>query len=800
MMTVTEACKQANWIWLGAVEPNAYAGFVRTVELDGPPAKARIGIFADTHYKLYVNGRFVNAGPAPFRKPVVMIDDYEVASFLKPGRNIIFVLTRYIGETVKYNTVGQPGLVAALSVTTATGREMSVVTDDSWRGFPVTAWARETPKMTWALGGLESVDLNAESFRLLAHFASEDYQGGGLTCDEAFVASRLQPVSCRKEAGLDVRPRSVPVLRWSSEKPLRVLHVFKMTPEIYSLRDNAVRLDSEYREPAYAADEYAMLKAGTVKLNRRKGEKGLGVLYDFMRMTTGDFTITIQSPGNATVDVAFAEHLRAGRPVISRNGSNYYTRLQLSAGLNRFRLFNSNGYQYLLVVLKDFEGDLEILDLVAYESRADLDYQDRLTVPDRTVMSIYDISRRSIMLNVQAEPYDCNTRERGTYWGDSLWVLESVGHMTGNFSQMRRLCDAMTDEYAVTGMLNGSLYGMGEPLYDYSLVPVEMLKRYYCYTADTGAVRAHLGTCEKIIADFRRLKNKAGLIMLGTYPAGGTRHGLLFLDHPGLGWHPRTTTGVEREDCSAGINLFYLQALQALDCLYSVETKGQSLQDEITQLSAAIRTTFLMADKGLLSDCRNEAHGYVGCSQIVNALAVTTGVLSGAEAARAMVEVVDIERNPWIAQGSPYSYFFLADALSRLGMPDLCVRTIKQYWTPMLERGATTTWEAFGGEHHDSFNHAWSAPLPYLVFRGLMGLTPLLPGYQKIALAPFCAAFDQFSATCCIPGGTVHVEWKREGTSTVRLEVNSPGAIVSVLSVGGKTIEFKGHYEGTFDL
>ena len=177
--------------------------------------------------------------------------------------------------------------------------------------------------MTWALGGLEAVDLNSESFRLLSHFATEDYQAGGPACDESFVASRLQPVTCRKESGLDVRSRSIPVLRWSAERPLRVLHVFKMTPEIYSLRDNAMRLDSEYREPAYAADEYSMLKGGTVKLNRCKGEKGLGVLYDFMRMTTGDFTITIQSPGNATVDVAFAEHLRAGRPVISRNGSNY---------------------------------------------------------------------------------------------------------------------------------------------------------------------------------------------------------------------------------------------------------------------------------------------------------------------------------------------------------------------------------------------------------------------------------------------------------------------------------------------
>lgn len=800
MMNVIEACKQANWIWLETVEKDTYAGFVRTFDVDGEPGQAHIGIFADTHYKLYINGQFVNAGPAPFRKPVIMVDDYDVTAYLRPGRNTLFVLARYIGETVKYNTVSQPGVLAALCVTNGDGREMVVKTDDAWKGFSIPAWARETPKMTWALGGIESVDLNSASFRVLSDFASQDYHAGAREGDEATLPKYLKPVRSWREERLELRPRTVPVLRWSQEKPLRVLHVFKMTPEIYSLRDNAMRLDSEYRVPVYAADEYAMLKGGTVRLNRRKGEKGLAVLYDFMRMTTGDFTITIRAAGQATADVAFAEHLRDGRPSISRNGSCYYTRLQLAPGLNRFRLFNSNGFQYLYVVLKDFEGDLEIMDVVAHESRADLEYQDALVVRDRTVMSIYDISRRSIMLNNQAEPYDCNTRERGTYWGDSLWVLESVGHMTGNFSQLRRLCDAMTDEYAVTGMVNGSLYGMGEPLYDYSLVPVEMLKRYYLFTADIGAVKAHLGTCEKIVADFRRLKNEAGLILLGASPAGEGRHGLLFLDHPGLGWHPRTTTGIEREDCNAGINLFYLQALQAVDTLHGVQGKARPLQAEIADLSRAIRETFWMTDKGLLADGRNDARGFFGCSQIVNALAVTTGVLSGAEASFAMQEIVDVERNPWVAQGSPYSYFFMADALSRLGQPGLGVQTIKQYWTPMLERGATTTWEAFGGEHHDSFNHAWSAPLPYLVYRGLMGLVPLAPGYQRIGLTPHLTAFDHFSATYCIPQGQVKMEWKKTGTSTYGLKVQLPSAASASMCVGGKTIEFTQDYEGVIVL
>lgn len=780
MTKMLSAVQRATWIWLPSVDKNTYAGFVRTLDLGERPAEARIGIFADVHYKLYINGRFVNAGPAPFRKPVITIDSLDVTMYLKPGRNTLFIMARHIGETVKYNTLGEPGVIAALVTRTSAGVESVVVTDKSWKGFAIGAWARETPKMTWALGGVEAVDVAHESFRTLAAFAGEDYASGGGDSGDVSAAS-LRPVQCRLEDKLEMRERDVPLLRWTPEPMPRVIHIFRMTPEIYSLRDNAMRLDSEYRTPVWEADEYEMLKGGSVNLSRVTGEKGFSVLYDFMRMSAGDFTVEIRSPGPATVDVAFAEHLRDGRPMISRNGSHYYARLHLVKGVNRFRLFNSNGFRFLYVVLKDFEGDLEISSLVVNECRADLDYKDSLTVADRAVMSIYAISRRAIMLNTQAEPYDCNTRERGTYWGDSLWVLESVGLMTGNFSHLLRLCEAMNDEYAATGMLNGSLYGMGEPLYDYSLVPVEMVRRYYLSTGDARGLARQIETCGKIVQDFRRLKDSRGLIMLGAHPAGEGRHGLLFLDHPGLGWHPRTTTGVRRDDCSAGINLFYLQALQALEELHQLTGLGVSLKGEIQDLQSRIYHTFYVRERGLLADCRDDSKGCFGYSQIVNALGVMTGVLAGGEAIRAVRESIDVERNPWISQGSPYSYFFIADAVKRIGFPQWGLQTIRQYWIPMLERGATTTWEAFGGEHHDSFCHAWSAPLPYLVFKGLMGLEPLEPGYKAIRLEPALEAYDAFDASCCIPGGVVRVNWCRKSAGAYAVRIEAPPSLRVVL-------------------
>jgi hypothetical protein len=109
---------------------------------------------------------------------------------------------------------------------------------------------------------------------------------------------------------------------------------------------------------------------------------------------------------------------------------------------------------------------------------------------------------------------------------------------------------------------------VGNVLHDYCLVPVELLRRYFVYTADAATARMALPTCERIVDDFMRMKDATGLIALRAADAAkGARQCLLFLDHPGIGWHPRTTVGIERGDYSAGINLFYLQALQALDYL-----------------------------------------------------------------------------------------------------------------------------------------------------------------------------------------------------------------------------------------
>jgi hypothetical protein len=796
MLPKSSLSPAARWIWTEAVVPNSMIACRGTLALPAAPRRATLHIFADTKYKVYINGRFVGAGPAPFRKPVIQVDACDAAPFLQAGPNTVLIVAHFIGCNVKYNTAEQPGVIAALDAHLPGGRRTQTVTGDTWQVVDLLCWNRQTPRRNWAIEHIEDVDLAHPAFRILTRDAAEDYSDGG----RRTPAARWRRPRVFARPDLELRTRQVPPLRWTREDLTRPAAIFRTNTEIYNLQDTAIRLDHEHIRPEWDERVHELTRGGTLRFDRREGEPGVALLYDFGRVCAGEPAAEIVCERPCTLEFALAENLRAdGHPIVWRNGSLYYARYHLTAGVNRVRFYHFNGHRYLYFVFKDAVGAVEVRRVTTHHCRADLEFTDTLACDDRVAESVYRISRRSLALNTQANAYDCNTREQGTYWGDGVWIVDSVGHQTGNFAHLRHMAYAMTDEYRACGpMLPGSLYGIGQPLYEYGLVPVEVLRRYHRYTGDLKAVRDNLDTARAIVALYRTFKEAHGLLTVNAIKTGDERYraGLLFLDHPGNGWHPQTTTGMDRRDPNAGFNLFYLQALQGLAELERACGLRATRDPEIAAVAAAIRDTCHIAERGLIADAAPAAGHPPRFSQLVNALAITTGLLQGDAARHALATVLDVPRHPWVSQGTPYSYFFLADAAARTGQVDLAMRAFCRDFTPMLARGATTTWEAWNAENHDSLNHAWSAPLPLLVRTGVMGLSPLKPGYAVAGLKPRLDVFDQFEGTCCIPQGEVTMRWTRVRPDAWDLAVSLPAGVAGVLRLPKGLRRFTGRWQG----
>ena len=72
-------------------------------------------------------------------------------------------------------------------------------------------------------------------------------------------------------------------------------------------------------------------------------------------------------------------------------------------------------------------------------------------------------------------------------------------------------------------------------------------------------------------------------------------------------------------------------------------------------------------------------------------------------------------------------------------------------WLNMLRVGSTITTEAWDNRYkaNNGWSHAWSASPAHIIPRKIMGVEPLLPGFEKIRIAP--QPGDIMEAKCKVP-------------------------------------------------
>jgi hypothetical protein len=90
----------ARWIWLPSQRtlPNTFVLFRKEIDLDSPPASALGWIAADSRYRLTINGRRVQWGPAPCDPRALDADPIDVTSFLNAGKNVIGIEVLFYGR------------------------------------------------------------------------------------------------------------------------------------------------------------------------------------------------------------------------------------------------------------------------------------------------------------------------------------------------------------------------------------------------------------------------------------------------------------------------------------------------------------------------------------------------------------------------------------------------------------------------------------------------------------------------------------------------------------------------------
>jgi hypothetical protein len=192
---------------------NVFVLFRRSFTIAGDPAetvrKAELHLFADTRYRLWVNGQVVAYGPARFLPTHPEYDTVDLQPWLRKGKNALVVEANAFGESAFESAPSVGGFVAWGKV--LTGRTpVDLTTPGGWKMQRAEAWDADAPLYSFAQAPVEIVDLRA-----LPEGVHEPQFN-----DRAWAA----PVVIeRQDAWGELRPRSIPMLGMDLYAPEKVL-------------------------------------------------------------------------------------------------------------------------------------------------------------------------------------------------------------------------------------------------------------------------------------------------------------------------------------------------------------------------------------------------------------------------------------------------------------------------------------------------------------------------------------------------------------------------------------------------
>ena len=228
----------AKYIWFneGDKSRNPYAAFRKTFEISDMKNldTAEFNIFADTTYKLFINGIFAGFGPARFDPKYPQFDSYKSADlkkYLKAGKNIIAVIANFHGHKTFKNV---PGIAAMIAWGNIDGADLATNYNNGWKCEEYLACSRYTPKLSFAL--------NAQIFYDQKNF-DEDWINTGYDDTNWKDAAELENQNIFGE----LTPREIDFMS------LENIPV-KTNTRVFPLDNKDEELYSYYLEPPYSLD------------------------------------------------------------------------------------------------------------------------------------------------------------------------------------------------------------------------------------------------------------------------------------------------------------------------------------------------------------------------------------------------------------------------------------------------------------------------------------------------------------------------------------------------------------------
>lgn len=753
---------------------NAFCYFRKTFQLSGQSGQARVLLFADSRYKLYVNGIYVGRGPCRSDPREQYVDEWDITPHISQGENVIAVLALYYGYGTGQSISRIPALAVEAVIVSPGQEPVYVHSDASWRCLAADAWLRSAPRINGCQGPIEIVDM-----RLMpGNWTEANYD------DKSWVQA--------KGRGTRLSPfwnwvvRDIPLLEEQEIQAVGIVNTGLVTelPLPPERIQHQIHGERPVLQEALAGGQ--VFNGSYTVPASLPGQASL-VTFDFMEMAAGYLQLEVTGSAGDIVDVVYAEELWEGQALLNMNNNRPIDRYILAEGRNMLEpAFAWRAFRYAQLRVRNPRGPVTFHRVGLRTRSYPLERTASLQTGNKRLAGIWDISARTLRLCMQDGFLDSSSREQQQWMGDGRWQAVINYYYSGDSRLHRKLLRQVGQSQDWTGMTKAR-YPDGHhnypPIPSFCLAWICSFRDYVQYTGDTELVREWWLQLLLAIRWFTAYENEHGLLEDVPY-------------WPFIDWGDgagSTALDVGRGGIVTALNLQYLEGLQAMAEMAAWMNEGDTQQlfiAKFARLKAAVETWLWSWEEGAYVDCMVDGILSGTISEPTNALALLyLHTPDDERVPRIFQRVFSSQTEAPVVGGSPYFMLVIGRSLSRIGQTRRALELIMGRYGAMLEAGSTTTWErwtvfhqqADGSITYSSASHAWGASPIVFVFEGIFGLRPLAPGFRRFELNPAPCLLEHIGASLPTPHGDIRMALKPAEAGQYILELDIPEGCTGLL-------------------
>ena len=737
-----------HWIWMPqwqelVTDKPRLVCFRKSVNLEVKPESMKLRISADTRYKLYVNGEFVEFGPAKGDQRIWYVDTVEIAPWLQKGENVLAV------EVLRYPLAYRSGNFGMVRTATAgLFVEGDISADESWKcrevmGFQIL---RESPGFAPLMFLEEYAAENWEQGWKLPGYNDSDWDNA-----RPYNVMEINEASCPG----DLSPRPIPFLNKIQRQLVGVVPKY----DHQTVSDWTAVLKGE---------GYVTVPAGTTQtIELNAGEEMCGYLSLRLRGGKGTTIKILTSEGYVQ-----KEFYSNGFDPVKKDRCDWvngyldgFTDIYHVAGYGAegaeeiYEPFWFRTFRFIQLEIQTGEEDCTVCGFDYKETGYPLDVKTTASASDPSFEGIWDISLRSLRRCMHETYEDCPFYEQLQYAMDSRSQILYT-YMTSGDDRLARQCmDDFRRSQRADGMINCCYPHWGPNIIPgFAIYYIMMVYDHMMFFGDKKLIKKHLGAIDGILEYFDNHLEGRGIV--GKTGGHISARYWSFIDWS-VPWGP--TVGTPPAGLKGPIvmeSFLYIYGLQhaAKLCDYIGRAgTAQEYRDRAAAVQQAVNT-YCRDEDGFYLD----SPGIRDYSQHCQVFAVLTDTVPLEEGRKLVLASLDDPEK--FAQCTVAAMFYLFRALEKIGEYHR-TEALWETWRNMLKNNLTTCVENPVGERSDC--HAWGALLLHELPAVILGVRPGAPGFEKVQIAPVPGYLDWAKGDVVTPYGMVHVEWTKENGKPV---------------------------------